>query len=240
MKLFNDIKHISPERWSALAAIWFVVSVMLPNIMLTATENYGFWTAACNLVLPSGIYLLWVTAARRGGVMVLWGFIFIFFAAFQIVLLSLFGNSIIGADMFTNLLTTNPGEASELLANIGGSVAIVFALFLPLLALSIFIVVKRYRYGATFRRRMRRSGAAAMAAGLVLLLAAYLFEGGSVLRDRIFPVNVSYNLGLGISELINVRRYDATSEGFSYDARRTGRSDGREVYVFVIGEASRA
>ncbi len=113
MKLFNDIKHISPERWSALAAIWFVVSVMLPNIMLTATENYGFWTAACNLVLPSGIYLLWVTAARRGGVMVLWGFIFIFFAAFQIVLLSLFGNSIIGADMFTNLLTTNPGEASE-------------------------------------------------------------------------------------------------------------------------------
>ncbi len=79
-----------------------------------------------------------------------------------------------------------------------------------------------------------------MAAGLVLLLAAYLFEGGSVLRDRIFPVNVSYNLGLGISELINVRRYDATSEGFSYDARRTGRSDGREVYVFVIGEASRA
>ena len=142
--------------------------------------------------------------------------------------------------MFTNLLTTNPGEASELLANIGGSVAIVFALFLPLLALSIFIVVKRYRYGATFRRRMRRSGAAAMAAGLVLLLAAYLFEGGSVLRDRIFPVNVSYNLGLGISELINVRRYDATSEGFSYDARRTGRSDGREVYVFVIGEASRA
>ena len=121
--------------------------------------------------------------------------------------------------MFTNLLTTNPGEASELLANIGGSVAIVFALFLPLLALSIFIVVKRYRYGATFRRRMRRSGAAAMAAGLVLLLAAYLFEGGSVLRDRIFPVNVSYNLGLGISELINVRRYDATSEGFSYDAQ---------------------
>lgn len=240
MKLSDNLRHISPERLSALAAIWFVVSVMLPNIMLAATENYGFWTAACNLVLPSGIYLLWVTAVRRGGVMVLWGFIFIFFAAFQIVLLSLFGNSIIGADMFTNLLTTNPGEASELLANISGSVAIVFALFLPLVALSIFIVVKRYRYGGTFRRRMRRYGAAATVAGVVLLVAAYLFDGGNVLRDKIFPVNVSYNLGLGFKELVNVKRYGATSRGFSYHAHRTGRSDGREVYVFVIGEASRA
>ena len=36
-------------------------------------------------------------------------FPFIFLCAFQIVLLYLFGNSIIATDMFTNLVTTNPG-----------------------------------------------------------------------------------------------------------------------------------
>lgn len=41
-----------------------------------------------------------------------------FLCAFQIVLLYLFGNSIIATDMFTNLVTTNPGEAGELLSNI--------------------------------------------------------------------------------------------------------------------------
>lgn len=240
MKRF-DIKSISAESWSAVAAIYFIIAVMIPNVALAFTEHYGFWTTLCGLILPAGIYLWWSTATRRGGVMVLWGIIFMFFAAFQIVLLSLFGNSIIGADMFTNVLTTNPGEARELLGNISRPVTLVFAIYLPLLALGAFVVVKHYRYGEHFRRRMQRSGIVLMIVGAALLVPSYLVDGGRVLRDKIFPANVSYNLALGFSELINVKRFDTTSEGFSYQAHRTAHAaGGREVYIFVIGEASRA
>lgn len=240
MKRF-DIKSISAESRSAIVAIYFIISVMIPNAALAFTEHYGFWTTLCGLVLPLGLYMWWSVAARRGGVMVLWGIIFMFFAAFQIVLLSLFGNSIIGADMFTNVLTTNPGEAKELLGNISGPVTMVFIIYLPLIASGIYVVVKHYRYGDRFRRRMKRGGIGLMIAGSILLVPSYLVDGGHVLRDKIFPANVSYNLALGFGELINVKRFDATSEGFSYEARRTAHAaDGREVYIFVIGEASRA
>ena len=68
--------------------------------------------------MPLGFYMMWSVALRRSGVMIWLAFPFIFLCAFQIVLLYLFGNSIIATDMFTNLLTTNPGEAGELLGNI--------------------------------------------------------------------------------------------------------------------------
>ena len=36
----------------------------------------------------------------------------VFFAAFQMVLVYLFGSGVIAVDMFLNLVTTNPGEAT--------------------------------------------------------------------------------------------------------------------------------
>ena len=57
----------------------------------------------------------------------------IFFAAFQLVLLYLFGKGVIAVDMFLNLVTTNPGEAMELLDNLVPAVAGVFIVYLPLL-----------------------------------------------------------------------------------------------------------
>lgn len=240
MKRF-DIKSISAESRAAAVAIYFIIAVMIPNVALAFTEHYGLWTTLSGLLIPLGVYMWWVAATRRGGVMVLWGIIFMFFAAFQIVLLSLFGNSIIGADMFTNVLTTNPGEAKELLGNISGPVALVFAIYLPLIASGIYAVVEHYRYGERFRCRTKKYGIVLIAVGTVLLIPSYLVDGGHVLRDKIFPINVSYNLALGFRELINVKRFDSTSKGFRYDAHRTASAtDGREVYIFVIGEASRA
>ena len=52
-------------------------------------------------------------------------FLFLFFGAFQIVLLYLFGQSIIAVDMFLNLATTNSSEAMELLGNLTPAVVVV-------------------------------------------------------------------------------------------------------------------
>ena len=57
--------------------------------------------------------------------------------AFQIVLLYLFGGSIIAVDMFTNLFTTNASEAGELLANIWPAVVFVCVIYIPLLVLGV-------------------------------------------------------------------------------------------------------
>lgn len=69
----------------------------------------------CNLLLPFAFYYLLMTLSRNCGKMFWILFLFIFFGAFQIVLLYLFGQSIIAVDMFLNLVTTNSSEAMELL-----------------------------------------------------------------------------------------------------------------------------
>ena len=56
---------------------------------------------------------------------------------FQIVLLYLFGQSIIAVDMFLNLATTNSSEAMELLDNpVAGLVITIVILYIPALILA--------------------------------------------------------------------------------------------------------
>lgn len=63
-----------------------------------------------------------------------------FIGAFQLVLLYLFGNSIIASDMFLNMFTTNSGEAFELLDKLAPAVVGVFLLYLPALALAVYSI----------------------------------------------------------------------------------------------------
>ena len=101
------------SRFTTLLTVYFFVALIIPNCVLANTEPYSVWTVEALILMPLGFYIMWSVALRRSGVMIWLAFPFIFFCAFQIVLLYLFGNSIIATDMFTNLLTTNPGEASN-------------------------------------------------------------------------------------------------------------------------------
>lgn len=112
-----------------------VVALLLPNIALCYTECLTPWACGVNVLLPLSLYMLFFSAAKRPGKMVWWAFIFVFFAAFQLVLLYLFGTGVIAVDMFLNLVTTNPGEAMELLDNLAPAVVGVFVVYLPLLIL---------------------------------------------------------------------------------------------------------
>ena len=70
-------------------------------------------------------------------------FPFIFFGAFQLVLLYLFGQSIIAVDMFLNLVTTNSSEALELLDNLIPAIVIVVVLYIPALILATISIVHK-------------------------------------------------------------------------------------------------
>ena len=105
-----------------------VVSLTIPNLALVVTERQPFFIALCNILLPCGLYALLSSFSRRVGRTVWLMFPFIFLAAFQIVLTYLFGRSIIGVDMFLNLVTTNAEEVGEMLGGIIYGVVIVFCI----------------------------------------------------------------------------------------------------------------
>ena len=229
------------SRFTTLLTVYFFVALIIPNCVLANTEPYSVWTVEALILMPLGFYIMWSVALRRSGVMIWLAFPFIFFCAFQIVLLYLFGNSIIATDMFTNLLTTNPGEAGELLGNIYPSVVLVCVIYLPLLWLAAREIGHKRYITRTARMNIGLTGAALFAVGLLALWPAYhVSEERHVLRDEIFPLNVAYNVWLSGSEFRKSYNFHKTSEGFTYEAERTAEAPGREVYVYIIGEASRA
>lgn len=229
------------SRFTTLLTVYFFVALIIPNCVLANTEPYSVWTVEALILMPLGFYMMWSVALRRSGVMIWLAFPFIFFCAFQIVLLYLFGNSIIATDMFTNLLTTNPGEAGELLGNIYPSVILVCVIYLPLLWLAAREIGHKRYITRTARMNIGLTGAALFAVGLLTLWPAYrISEERHVLRDEIFPLNIMYNLGLSGSEFRKSYNFHKTSGGFTYEAERTAEAPGREVYVYIIGEAARA
>ena len=226
---------------SSLLAVVYIVVMMIPNIVLVCTEPYPAWSKAVAVLMPLGFYAAWSVLLRRSGITIWLSFPFIFFGAFQIVLLYLFGNSIIATDMFTNLLTTNPNEAGELLSNIWPAVLIVCVIYIPLLWCATLEIRRRSTLPRRLRLVLGSAGAVLLCAGcLSLIPARRASPGESVMKNDLFPVNVFYNLKLSISEYYKMKNFEKSSAGFTYEARRTADAGRREIYVCVIGEASRA
>lgn len=229
------------KRRTTTMTVYFILSLIVPNFVLVLTENYSLWTDIALILLPLGFYMLWSVLSRRAGIMIWLGLPFIFLSTFQIVLLYLFGNSVIATDMFTNVITTNPGEATELLGNIYPAILLVCAIYIPLLWFAALEIAHKHRFRNRHRRIIGWTGAACFAAGALMLIPAYrTSEEKHVLRDEIFPLNVIYNANLSAQEFRKIIRYPKTSAGFRHGAYRTARSRRREIYVYIIGEASRA
>lgn len=217
-----------------------VVSLMIPVIILTITEHNPLLVALTAILLPLGFYLLFSAASTRSGRMVWWGFPFIFLSAFQIVLSYLFGNSVIATDMFLNLTTTNPGEAGELLGDIYPSVIAVCVIYLPLLWFATEHLRRQIIIPIPLRQLFAKAGCASLVAGILTFLFIPADEKLHTLRDETFPANACYNMGLAISESYKINHYEQSSADFTFDARRSAIVPEREIYVLVIGEASRA
>ena len=217
-----------------------VVALLLPNIALCYTECLTPWACGVNVLLPLSLYMLFFSAAKRPGKMIWWAFIFVFFAAFQLVLLYLFGTGVIAVDMFLNLVTTNPGEAMELLDNLAPAVVGVFVVYLPLLILGGVNIRRDSRLSVSFQQRVRHWAMQIGAIGLFCLLASYLVVDGYRMRNQLYPVNVCYNLYLAFERDAASENYREVSRDFKFDARSEHSATAPEVYVMVVGETARA
>lgn len=219
--------------------VYAVVALLLPNIALCYTECLAPWACGVNVLLPLSLYMLFFSVAKRPGKMIWWAFIFVFFAAFQLVLLYLFGTGVIAVDMFLNLVTTNPGEAMELLDNLAPAVVGVFVVYLPLLILGGVNIRRDSRLSVSFQQRVRHWAMQIGAIGLFCLLASYLVVDDYRMRNQLYPVNICYNLYLAFERNAASENYREASRDFKFEARSEHSVTAPEVYVMVVGETAR-
>ena len=78
---------------------YIVLTLAIPNVALCFTEHMPVLACIANIVLPVSLYAFLMTLSAKTGRQVWCMFLIIFFAAFQIVLLYLFGRGVIAVDM---------------------------------------------------------------------------------------------------------------------------------------------
>lgn len=237
----KQLKSILHGCASARSLFFATIAVLaLPNIALCFTERMSLMADITNVVLPTAAVWLLMTLNRCPGKMVWWLFILVFFAAFQLVLLYLFGHSIIAVDMFLNVVTTNPGEAFELLDNLIPAVFGVVIVYVPLLIMAVVSIRRRQRLEHGFLLKQRRYAAITAAAGVLSLGVTYATDREYRAELDLYPANVFYNLGLAVERTADTNAYAETSAHFTFNAKATHAAKEREVYVLVIGETARA
>ena len=217
-----------------------IVTLMVPNVMLDITEGMSQWACVANILLPLGIYTLLMSISRKPGKMTWWLFPYIFFAAFQVVLLYLYGEGVLAVDMLLNVVTTNVSEATELLDGILPAVLIVCVLYLPPLGMAVANIRSNHILDNNFICKIRGIGGVITVAGLLSVATAYLSDPTFRMLNNVFPLNVTYNLYLAVERSWISAHYQERVADFRFDAVATHPHDSAEVYVMVIGETARS
>lgn len=245
------MKHsdTSVVSWgSRLAAIlmWILpLLLLIPNIALDFTEiRYSFWCRMTNIFLPFGVYLLCAAFGPKIGRKILWFIPLMIICAFQIVLLFLYGESVIAIDMFLNVATTNYHEASELLLNLGPAIIVVLILYLPLISAGIWGVLSEIRIPARVLRIGRFAAVGALVVGVLSSVFAFSSSAGYRPARELFPFNAFCNMGLAAERSALTTRYPDTSAAYSFNVcdADTAAVDscGARIIVAVVGETSRS
>lgn len=237
-KILNIIMKETTMR--RILLVWVIAGCLIPNVWLALTERMSVIQSLTNIVLPGGLYMLLMSLTRRVGRASLWMTILFVFAAFQMVLLYMYGRSVIAVDMFLNVVTTNPGEVSELLGNMLVIIGVVVLIYLPPIVLGVIAVVRRWRLSEWEYSRLRRASWITIVVGLIGFGLSFTSSRPYRPLCDLYPLNVAYNLEVAIHRTIRVAQYKKTSAGFSYNARSEHPDSVPELYVLVIGETSRA
>ena len=240
MKL-SEYKNTPHHALLPALLLWAVpLLLIVPNIWLDITEPYTVAEKAVNALLPLGIYFLIMSFWRRNAIAALCLIPAMILAAFQIVLLFLYGESIIAIDMFLNVLTTNVHEATELLRNLGIAIITVLVLYLPVIVLSIIAVCRHCRLSEHERHAGLVTGTTITLTGIVTLIVALCGSQGYNASRRLFPLNVSCNMFSAAERFEAAKNYYTASEDYTFNATSAPTDSIPPVFVLVIGETSRA
>lgn len=219
---------------------FFIFTLTLPAVILSFTEHYTTAGAIANTFFPLGIIWLLASLSRKFGRTVWLMFPLMFISAFQIVLLYLYGRSIIAVDMFLNLVTTNAGEVTELLSNLWPVVIFVFIVFLPQLIAAVVLWRHNTLLDSKFVKTNWLIGASLTVIGIITISAAYILPGNYRLSTDLYPVNIGYNIALAVDRTAKTADYHNTSADYHFNAQLNDSIDSPEIILLIIGETSRA
>lgn len=238
MKLSKPSPH--PYKYSPWLVLTVVLTLLVPNIWLSITEQLSTIQAITNVVLPAGIYLLLMSVTPRVGRATLWMIILMVFAAFQMVLLYMYGRSVIAVDMYLNIVTTNPGEVTELLGNMVIIIGVVICLYIPPIVTGIIAVLRKWRLSPEELRGARSVSYIIIIIGTILFILSFFSSRPYSVKRDIYPLNVFYNMWVAVNRATDLTHYKETSANYTYNATPTVADSINQVVVLVIGETSRA
>lgn len=221
----------------------FAFLFVIPNCVLFVTEPLPVTVGVASILLPLACWMALLLVARKPGVVVWCLLPKVILDGGQLVLLYLFGESVIAVDMFLNLTSSNASEASELLGNIFLVIVCVFFFYtLPTLVLAYRSVRMKQKLTGAFRRKWAGRSLGLFVGGVVLCLLSFpLQEQRFSLKNDVYPANALYNLYFAIDKSQKNSNYLTTSADFTFRAVKPVQASGkREIYVLVVGETSRA
>lgn len=239
-KIGSYINRLSKNH-KALFVLYIII-LMFTNTILLFTEPMGFAARFAFILMPLGLQILLLAAVKKPALMFLILLPKSVLDAFQLVLIKLYGGSIIAVDMFLNVVTTNPTEAGELLSNIAPVVLFLVAVYVPAILLGIRSLKKNAEYYMPFRKKMIKAGGIVTAVSLVFFTMAEYSKGGLQVKYDIYPLNVMYNLDFAVKKWNKINNSSSTSKDFTYNSVKaeTPANGKREIYILMIGETARA
>lgn len=220
---------------------FFVIVNLVPSFTLFFTEPFSVMGKIILITFPLGLYFMVFMILKNIGLLQLILIPQLVINAFQLVILYLFGESVIAVDMFLNLATTNVSEAGELLDNLWPAIICVCVIYIPTIIIAAVACKQKTHLKPVARRKIALTGFIIAILSYALTFTAKNEVTNSFrLKYDVFPVNVYYNLNFAMNKWQRSVIYPLTSKNFSFDARKEQQAEQREIYVVVVGEASRA
>lgn len=222
---------------------WFLISLMVPNVLLSIGEPMPFMAKAANILLPLGVIGILATLSDRIGRTVWLMFPLVFLAAFQIVVIGLYGNGVIGVDMFLNVATTNSSEVDELLSSLAPSITFVVLLYVPSLVIASIMIARKRRLSERFIHKGRRTAIVLAVFGVMAMATGYAEAERNEtveVKEHIYPANAVYNAWMAYDRENKQKNYAKSSADFSFATQSLHPGNQKEIVIMVVGETSRA
>ncbi|MEG1118873.1 MAG: sulfatase-like hydrolase/transferase [Bacteroidales bacterium] len=222
--------------------IVFIVILMFTNTMLLFTEPLSFLAKFAFIFIPLGIQILLLSLSKRPGKVFLFLLPKCVIDAFQLVLLKLYGGSVIAVDMFLNLVTTSTTEVGELLSNLLPTIMFLLIVYIPAILFAIRSIRQQEAINEKFRKKCIKLSGILILTGVIFMFGAKCTGKGFIVKDSLYPFNVAYNLNFAFNKYFKVMNYAHTSQGFTFGAKReiANIEAGRQIHVLILGETARA
>ncbi|MDR1202658.1 MAG: lipid A phosphoethanolamine transferase [Tannerellaceae bacterium] len=220
----------------------FGVLFIIPNCVLFVTDPMPVTVGIASIIIPLAVWFGVLLLSRKPGIIVWILLPKVILDGGQLVLLYLFGESVIAVDMYLNLISSNASEASELLGNIFLVIICVFLFYtLPTLCLAFYSVKIKDSLPDVFRKKWGKISLLLLMAGVLSGCLSFLQGNTFSVKKDIYPANAIYNLYFAFDKANRNKNYHLTSANFTFHATKPVQvNNNREIYVLLVGETARA